>query len=256
MDRRSARADKGPDEPAGQRYQVVAQALRAHLQRNGGAGAERLPTEAELALRFGVSRGTVRRAYLDLVSEGLVERVPGRGSFPLRRAPYRRSFSSVDELLALSEDTLMEVIQPLTTVADPDAASALGLQFDTVLRVTYRRSHESVFFCHTEVSVPPRLQSLLDEASFLSQPMSSSRDTVLGILDRELTISGTRQLITAVPAPAEIAVQIGCAEMQPALRVERVHFDAEGRPVERCVNHFNPERYVYRLQLQRQQPHA
>jgi DNA-binding GntR family transcriptional regulator len=256
MDRRPARAERDAEEPAGQRYRVVADALRAILHRNGGTGAERLPTEAELALRFGVSRGTVRRAYLDLVSEGLVERVPGRGSFPLRRPPYRRAFNSVDELLALSEDTLMEVIQPLAAVTDPDAASALGLQFDTVLRVTYRRSHEAAFFCHTEVSVPPRFQGVLETAGFLRQPQSISRDTVLGILDRESTISGTRQVITAVSAPADLAALIGCAEMQPVLRVERVHFDAEGRPAERCVNHFNPERYVYRLQLQREHSHA
>jgi len=106
--------------------------------------------------------------------------------------------------------------------------------------------------CPTEVSVPPRLEGFLGAASFLRQPRASSRDTVLGILDRELVIIGTRQVITAVPAPPDIASQIECAEMQPVLQVERVHFDSEGRPVERCVNHFNPERYVYRLQLQRQ----
>jgi GntR family transcriptional regulator len=256
MDRRAARAEGVGEEPVGQRYRVVAEALRAHLQQVGAGVVEKLPTEAELALRFGVSRGTVRRAYLDLVSEGLVERVPGRGTFPLRRAPYRRAFNSVDELLALSEDTLMEVIHPLAPVSDPDAAASLGLQFDVVLRVTYRRSHESVFFCHTEVSVPPRLLPILEDAPFLKQPLSSSRETVLGLLDRQLAITGTRQVITAVPAPVEIAAAIGCTELQPVLRVERVHFDVDGRPVERCVNHFNPERYVYRLQLQRQHPLA
>jgi len=238
-------------QPAAQRYRVVADALRLRIRDGGGASGEKLPTEAELALRFGVSRGTVRRAYLDLVSEGLVERVPGRGSFPLQRLPYRPLFGTVDELLALSDDTVMEVVQPLASITDPEAALTLGLQYDEVLRVAYRRSHEAIVFCYTEVLVPPKLLLVLEPLTFLFEPMSRSHATVLAALDRQFTISGARQFITAVLAPAEIAVQIGCEEMQPLLRVERVHFDVDGRPVERCVNHFHPDRYVYRLHLQR-----
>ena len=234
-------------------YQVVADALRDHIRQNAQASAQRLPTEAELSARYGVSRGTVRRAYLDLVSEGLVERVPGRGSFPVRRDPYRRTFGTVDELLALSEDTPMEVVLPFAAVSDPDAAAALGLQFDDVYRVTYIRLHDSSPFCYTEVFVPPRLKSILLSAAFLRAVGARSDATILGILDRDMSspVAGARQAITAVPAPADIAVHIGAQEGDPVLRIERVHFDSEGRPVERCVNHFNPDRYVYRLQLSR-----
>jgi GntR family transcriptional regulator of arabinose operon len=62
------------------------------------AGA-RLPTELELAQEHRISRGTVRQAMSTLVSEGLLERVRGRGTFvrplppvaiPAPRAPERR----------------------------------------------------------------------------------------------------------------------------------------------------------------------
>jgi GntR family transcriptional regulator len=43
--------------------------------------AAQLPSERELGARFGVARMTVRLAVDSLVSEGLVERVPGRGLF-------------------------------------------------------------------------------------------------------------------------------------------------------------------------------
>ncbi len=233
-------------------YQVVADALRSQIK-HAAQSIERLPTEAELSERYQVSRGTVRRAYLDLVSEGLVERVPGRGSFPSRGQPYRRSFGTVDELLALSEDTLMEVVAPLASVSDPDAAAALGLQFDEVYQVAYVRSHESRPFCYTEVSIPPRLRALLQGAAFLRTANARSDATVLGILDREMAshVSGARQAITAVAAPADIAAHIGSDEGDPLLRIERVHFDAEGRAVEHCLNYFNPDRYIYRLQLSR-----
>lgn len=219
---------------------------------NAGESA-RLPTEAELTSQHGVSRGTVRRAYADLVAEGLVHRVPGRGSFSVPPAPYRRSFNSVDELLALSEDTTLELISPLRTIGDTEAATALGLQYDDVLYLAYRRCHESQPFCFTEVFLPPRLQPYLESAAFLRQPMSRSRETVLGILDRSLPtpVAGSKQTITAIAVPAPIAAHIAMEENAAVLRIERIHFDADGRPVERCLNYFNPDRYVYRLQLSR-----
>ncbi|MEW6047853.1 MAG: GntR family transcriptional regulator, partial [Bacillota bacterium] len=45
-----------------------------------GAGAK-LPSERELCRAYSVSRVTVRRAILDLVSEGILETVPGKGTY-------------------------------------------------------------------------------------------------------------------------------------------------------------------------------
>jgi len=41
----------------------------------------RLPAEEELTKKFKVSRGTVRRAMFDLVHQGVLYRVPGKGTF-------------------------------------------------------------------------------------------------------------------------------------------------------------------------------
>jgi DNA-binding GntR family transcriptional regulator len=238
-------------------YRSVVAALRAAI-RDGQLGPNgRLPTETELVDRHRVSRGTVRRAYLELVSEGAVKRFPGKGTFVAPDQPYRRLFGSIDELLALSLDTVMEVLAPFRTVSDSDAAAALGLQFDEVLRVTYRRLHADVPFCYTEVYLPPQMAEHLAGSRFLHQKSARSEQTVLGILDRVLPhpIVGARQTVTAVALPDAIARYIDCAGGDPAMRIERVHFDAVGRPAERCVNYFNPDRYVYRIQLQRHQPH-
>lgn len=45
-----------------------------------------LPSETDLALLCEVSRNTVRRAYRELIEEGVVIAVPGSGHF--KRAPH------------------------------------------------------------------------------------------------------------------------------------------------------------------------
>jgi len=233
-------------------YQQLAEELR-DLIRNGATEHQQLPTEKELTGRYQVSRQTVRRAYLELVADGVVERIPGKGTFPAPKGHYRRSFSSIVELLALSIDTELRIIEPLTATANADAASNLGLQYDRVLHVGYQRLHQSEPFCYTDVYLPPRMEGFLSSAALLKRKSARSGITVLGLLDRVLPhpIAGAKQTVTAVAAPPDIADQIDCRAGEPILRISRIHFDTEGRPVEQCINHYNPERYSYTLQLQR-----
>ena len=66
-------------------------ALRARLRELIAVSApgDRLPSERELSLRWGVARMTVRHATDALVAEGLVERRQGAGTFVLPRTPLR-----------------------------------------------------------------------------------------------------------------------------------------------------------------------
>jgi len=65
-------------------YQTLGQALRDEIASGAYADGVRLPTESELVARYGLSRQTVRRAFQDLVAEGVVYRVPGRGTYAHR----------------------------------------------------------------------------------------------------------------------------------------------------------------------------
>src|SRR5581483_11089024 len=54
---------------------IVAERIASEVYRDG------LPSEVELAVEFGVSRGTVRQALDRLARSGVIVRRPGRGSF-------------------------------------------------------------------------------------------------------------------------------------------------------------------------------
>ncbi|MGW7730670.1 GntR family transcriptional regulator [Streptomyces canus] len=235
-------------------YLRLARELRAAILRQDFPEGVRLPTEAELADRFRISRQTVRRAFQDLVAEGLVHRVPGRGTFATpREEQYLRQFGSVDDLMGLSLDTRMQVVTPLRRRVDVDAAGRLGLHSDRVHKLAFLRLHEDTAFCHTSVFLPPEVGRLLESVAALAEPGTAGATTVIGLLDERLPepIAEAEQSITVAAADAGIAGHLGCEPGRALLRIDRVYQSAAGRLVELAVSHFLPEHYSYRVRLRR-----
>ncbi len=67
--------------PTSPKHSKISQELLAEIVSGKYAPSGRLPSEAQLVERFGVSRPTVARALRDLQDQGLVERRVGSGSF-------------------------------------------------------------------------------------------------------------------------------------------------------------------------------
>lgn len=234
-------------------YQVLRDRLRDEIAAGRYAGGARLPTESELAARHGLSRQTVRRAFQDLVAEGVVYRIPGRGSYAGEDAKrYLRRLGSIDDLMSLSEDTTMEVLDGLRRRVDIDAASRLRLDGDVVYSVVFRRCHDGVAFGHTVVHLPPGVAGPVSASPHLATGAVSTH-TVIGLLEPHLgvPIAEAAQSITVASADADAAAAVGCSPGHPMLRVDRLYSDECGRPVELAVSHFLPEQYTYRVTLRR-----
>ena len=213
----------------------------------------RLPTEFELAAKHGLSRQTVRRAYQDLVNEGLVQRIPGRGTFAIPPGHYVRSMGSLEDLLAQSVDTEMEILTPLRRVAMPHERADERLGVDEVMEIRIRRLHDQLPFSVVVVSLPADIGIKLGREPMLSRVGERRHTTVLELLDRVLDppIVEAKQVVTVDRAPKAIAALIDVGPRQAILRIDRLFIDGAGRPVELAVNYFNPERYAYRLELKR-----
>ena len=213
-----------------------------------------LPTEAQIATQYSVSRQTVRRAFQDLVAEGLVFRVPGRGTFAMPSSGrYLRQFGSIEDLMGLSADSEMQVLMPLSEAIHPTAAGRLRLPDDQVAKTTFVRLHHREPFSHTSVYLPPMVWARLGEVKELATSGMVSRVTVIGLLDQVLDapIRDAEQSITVATATADVAASLGLPLDTPLLRADRMYFDTSGNPVELAVSHFHPDRYSYRVRLRR-----
>lgn len=81
--------------PGDLKYAALANAMRRSILAGAWPMGSKLPTEQDLVARTGMSLTTVRRAFQELVDEGLVERRRGAGTFVSpwrsRREPRRTS---------------------------------------------------------------------------------------------------------------------------------------------------------------------
>jgi DNA-binding GntR family transcriptional regulator len=237
-------------------YKALAAELRDAILAGEFPPDHQLPTEVELSTKRGLSRQTVRQAFQQLVSESLVYRVRGRGTFAAPVAhnnTYLRAFGSIDDLLALSLDTQLEVIEPLVPRTDASAAGRLQLPTDQVIAGMVRRTHDGVVFCSTRIALPVDIGRKVAADKELTKKGSKSWVTVIGLIERVagVPIAGAHQSITAVPASATVAQSIECEVAEPVLQIDRLYFDPTGRLVELAVTHFHPDRYSYRLDIRR-----
>ncbi|NIL77892.1 GntR family transcriptional regulator [Rhodococcus sp. B10] len=243
-------AAERPSQPV---YRTVANKLRSDIAAGTYKNGVRLPTESELASEFGASRQTIRRAFHDLVSEGIVHRVPGRGTFATEHnSRYLRQLGSIEDLMNLSTDTTMDIVSPLRRQVNIEAASRLRLDTDVVYGVTFRRVHDSVPFVHTRVFLPEAVaRHVLDSPELMEG--ASSTSTLIGLLEPHLDapIARADQSITVAPATAEVAEVVNCDTGHAMLRVDRLYSNDRDELCELALSYFLPEHYTYRITLRR-----
>ena len=107
--------------------------LSSALDAGEWAPGDRMPTERELAARYGCSLITVRHALGELVREGRIERTRGRGTFVLQPRIDRDiagAMSFTEEMQRRGLDPATRVVTSRIETAGESVAAALELRVD------------------------------------------------------------------------------------------------------------------------------
>src|SRR4030067_905607 len=146
----------------------IREALRGEITQGVLKRGEQLPSEHELAARFGVSRMTVRQSIAELIDEGLIYRRHGVGTFVafqhLER-DHTRLTSFFDKAGGEGIDASASLLTLEIIPARMKMAKALGIAVgDLVIRVKTLRYANHVPITVHDAHLPHKLfVSILDE---------------------------------------------------------------------------------------------
>jgi GntR family transcriptional regulator len=213
-------------------YQQIKALLTQSLQTGEWKPGELIPSEVELAVRFKVSQGTVRKAIDELAAENLVMRRQGKGTFVSTHHEARAHF----RFLKLMPDEGVphhpehQIIEVKRLRAPAEVARLLDLKSgDTVVYLKRVLAFDAVPVILEEIWLPGQLFKGLT-----AERLIEYKGPMYGLFESEF---GTRMIrasekIRAVGADAGAAHFLQVAPATPLLCAERVSYTYGDKAVE------------------------
>ncbi|MDK1473764.1 GntR family transcriptional regulator [Streptomyces sp. 549] len=226
------------------KYYAVKAEIAGLLGELGEGGP--LPTERDLAARFGAARETVRQALRELLLEGRVRR-RGRSTVvagpkltqPLSLASYTEGVRSRGHRPGRAMVGLDRHPCPPALAAELDVATGEPVwHLERVLLADDERvGLESTY---TPVALLPGLAADFEPSSSFYRYLEQRAGITLG--------GGEERLETVLATPRE-ALLVGTPPALPMLLIHRLSRDEGGRPVERVRSLYRGDRFSFTVQL-------
>jgi GntR family transcriptional regulator len=230
-------------------YRQIKNLITRSLEGGEWRPGDAIPSEVELATRYQVSQGTVRKAIDELAAENLVMRRQGKGTFV---ATHNEPHALFRFLRLLPDDGEQEypasqLLECRRGRATAEAARTLDLKTGdpvVVLRRLLIFGGEPTVI--DEIWLPGAIFRKLTAAIF-----DEYKGSLYKLFETEFDVRMIRaeEKIRAVPASANDAELLGVDEGFPLLSVERVSFTYGDKAVEWRRGLYLTSKHFYRNEL-------
>lgn len=212
------------------RWARIAAALREDIASGHFAPGARLPNESQLAERFAVHRHTLRQAVRQLVHEGHLRVLQGRGTFVRELVldyALKRRTRLTENLAEAGERAQRQLLSHERTAAG-EWAAALHLSPRAVVEVLHTRASVRGRPIGLSTTVYPgtRLEGIADAVAATGSITAALQR--LGVVDYQRA----RSTVSCRLPTADEADALARAATEPVLVVQFVSVDTEGVPIE------------------------
>lgn len=233
-------------------YQQIKGLILQSLQAGEWKPGESIPSEMDLAARFRVSQGTVRKAIDELAGENLVVRRQGKGTYVATHAEHHLQYRFL-KLMPDSGDRASEgpaqrtVLECKRVRAPAEVARALALRpGDAVVQVRRVLSFGGVPTIVEDLWLPGNAFKGLN-----AEQMTGYVGPTYALFEVEFGVRMVRaeEKIRAVAADASQAALLKVEQGSPLLSVERIAFTYNDTPMELRRGLYRTDTHHYRNEL-------
>ncbi|WP_149283740.1 GntR family transcriptional regulator [Halomonas binhaiensis] len=230
-------------------YQRLRDAFQTRIASGEWKPGGPIPTEAELTREYGVAIGTIRKAVDTLVSDGLLQRSQGRGTF-VRRPDFESSFLRFFRQTSTSGERITPEGQVLArSLAKPPQHVRQALQLDAEaqgLKLDRLRKIDGNAIFREEIWLPHgRFQALenipLEEFDNLLYPFYESQCGQL--------IASATETLSVSRADARTAKMLGIEQGSPVVIIDRTALGYDRTPLEYRRSWGSADTFHYRIDI-------
>jgi GntR family transcriptional regulator len=226
-------------------YRAVKRSLLRAIETGQCQPGARLPSETALAKQLGVSIGTVRHAVDELVSENIVARQQGLGTFVATHTADRflYQFFHVQRQDGLRESPRVDFLDFQKVPADAEVAEALGVhQGDPCVQIDNRLLLQGQAVIHDRLVIPLRIFKGITATQVKERP-----STIYHLYQAEfgVTVVRARERARAIAADRTTARVLGLPVGTPLIQVHRIALTFGDKAVEYRISTLDTRRHEY-----------
>lgn len=229
-------------------YQQIKQLILNSLRAGDWKPGEPIPSEMDLAARFRVSQGTVRKAVDELAAENLLVRRQGKGTFVATHAEQQVKFRFLklvpDSGTRGSEGPAQrDIIDCKRSRASPDVARALALRSGTtVLQVRRVLSFGGCPIILEDIWLPE-----LHFKGLTAERLANYQGPMYALFETEFNMRMVRaeEKIRAVAASELHQQLLHVKPGEPLLSVERIAYTYRDEPMELRRGYYRTDTHYY-----------
>lgn len=230
-------------------YYQLMQLFRQQIEEGEYQPGDSFPSENELCERFGVSRPTVRQALNELVREGLLHRIKGKGTF-VSAPKIQQDF--MQKLVSFTEEMQQKGLKGTTRVlslqlvpALKNVAAYLSLAIEEpVFQLDRLRFINDEPIVVVTTYLPQKYCPTLNQQDLNNQSLYKTLEDQYSI-----RISKARRILEAIAATEEYAKLLEIEEGAPIQLSRTVAWDQYNRPIEFSIARYRGDRSQFTIDL-------
>ncbi len=230
-------------------YFQVAESIRDRIAKNLYRRETPIPTEIQLQEEYDVSRETVRKAINELVVEGLLEKIRGKGTYVAAPKIVHRIgsiYGSSEEIIARGMRPSTKFLEKSEIVPSDVIREEMGLTpSDTVVRVRRLRYAEDKPVAILISYLPAELVPDIARIDFVNGSLYKTLEDVY-----HLVLAEADEVIEALSIGEKEAGLLEIKINSPVLVVNRLTYLDNMRVIEKLVALYRSDAFKYQVKLQ------